>query len=92
MVVIPKENVVYGGLLPRGIAYLIDCVIAFGLFIVTQLLVFSPIRESLGMAEDWFRSGVHTEFYTLLTISIPIWLYFALFEQSFWQATPESVS
>lgn len=77
----------YAGLLLRSIAYVIDCIIAFGIFAATQLLVFKLMREALGVSEEWFRSGINTELYTLMTISLPVWLYFALCEQSAAQAT-----
>jgi uncharacterized RDD family membrane protein YckC len=81
------EERVYAGLLPRSMAYLIDCAVAFGFFAATQLLLLVPARGAMGIEESWFYSGIHTELYTLLTISLPIWLYFALCEQSKWQAT-----
>ena len=77
----------YAGLVRRGAAYLIDCVIAFAFFVGTQLLLFKPLRPALGIDEQWFHSGIHTELYTLLTISLPTWLYFALCEVSKWRAT-----
>ncbi len=81
------KKTTYVGLPIRSIAYLIDFVIAFSFFAVTQILVFKPLREALGIDDRWFLSGINTEFYTLLTISLPIWLYFAVCEQSRWQAT-----
>lgn len=71
----------------RGLAYLIDCACAFGLFAATQLVLFAPLRSAVGITDDWFRSGLNTELYTLLTISIPVWIYFAALESSPWQAT-----
>jgi uncharacterized RDD family membrane protein YckC len=59
----------------------------FGLFAVLQLLVFSPLRSMIGIDEQWFHSGERTQIYTLMTISLPIWLYFALTESSPWRAT-----
>ena len=41
----------------------------------------------MGITEEWFYSGMNTQVYMLLTISLPIWLYFMLTEQSAWQAT-----
>ena len=46
-----------------------------------------PAREALGLGDEWFRSGVRAELYTLATISLPAWLYFALAESSPWRAT-----
>ena len=82
-----ERNVGYAGLLTRGIAYLLDCTIAFAFFAATQLLLFVPIREAFNIGEEWFYSGMNTEIYMLITISLPIWLYFILLEQSSWQAT-----
>lgn len=76
------------GVIARGIAYSIDCVCVFALFAVTQLLLFSPLRSLIGITDDWFSSGFNTESYTIVTISIPAWLYFSLLESSRWQATP----
>lgn len=77
----------YAGLIRRGVAYLTDCTVVFGIFALTQLLVFAPLRALIGIEEQWFYSGLNTQLYTLLTISLPAWLYFAWFEQSAWQAT-----
>ncbi len=73
--------------MPRAVAYLLDCTTAFAFLAATQLLLFVPIREALGISEDWFYSGWNTELYMLLTISLPIWLYFILLEKSSAQAT-----
>lgn len=72
----------------RGIAYGADCFIAFAFFVVTQLLILVPLREFIGIPATWFHDGVHTEIYTLVTVSIPVWLYFILFEKSSSGATP----
>lgn len=71
----------------RGLAYLVDCLIVFLIFAVTQLIVFVPVRGLIGMTDEWFRSGLATEIYTIVTISIPVWLYFSMMESSRWQAT-----
>jgi uncharacterized RDD family membrane protein YckC len=71
----------------RGLAYLIDCVLAFGFYVLTQRLIFLPLRRLVLGSDAWFASGIRSELYTLLTISLPIWLYFALTEVSGWQAT-----
>ena len=75
------------GIVFRGLAYLIDCVCAFVIFAIAQLLIFLPARNAIGISDQWFRSGINTEVYTLLTISAPVWLYFSLMESSRWQAT-----
>ncbi len=71
----------------RGVAYFIDVSCAFLMFAITQYLVFRPLRSTVGITDDWFRSGWNTEFYTLLTISLPVWFYFALSESSPRRAT-----
>ncbi len=77
----------FAGIVPRGLAYLIDCGCAFFLFAITQLLIFWPARSWFGITNEWFRSGINTELYTITTISIPVWLYFSLLESSRWKAT-----
>jgi len=59
----------------------------FVFIVVTQNLIFVPIRQMISGSEQWFLSGWKTEIYTLLTISLPIWLYFGLCEISSWRAT-----
>lgn len=72
----------------RILAYLIDSLLVFLVFaIAAQLLVFVPLRPLLIGSEDWFRSGWNTQVYTLLTMSLPTWLYFSLSEISPWGAT-----
>ena len=66
---------------------MIDSCFAFGIFVVTQQLIFSPIRSAFGVTDSWFKSGFNTEIYTIVTISIPVWLYFAILESSPWRAT-----
>jgi len=84
---VSEQESVHAGIILRGAAYLIDCAIAFVFFAATQLLILVPIREAMGITEEWFYSGVNTQVYMLLTISLPIWLYFILTERSAWQAT-----
>jgi uncharacterized RDD family membrane protein YckC len=72
----------------RIVAYLIDCLIVFGVFVLLlQFALFIPIRSTLFDSAEWWRSGWRTEIYTLLTISLPAWLYFILMEISPWRAT-----
>jgi uncharacterized RDD family membrane protein YckC len=66
-------------------AYLLDIVIAFGFFASTQYLIFAPLRDRLG--SQWMTSGILLEVYVLLTISLPVWLYFSITESSRWQAS-----
>ncbi len=74
--------------LRRVFASLVDSVIVFLVFVILlQLLVFVPLRSKV-IDANWFLSGWNTEIYTLLTMSLPVWLYFSLFELSPWKATP----
>ena len=74
-------------LLVRSLAYVIDCGLAFAFVVASQLLIFTPLRSSLGISIDWFYSGTNTQLYTLATISLPTWLYFSLLDCSSRQAT-----
>ncbi len=76
----PVENtaaVASAGVLRRGVCYLIDSMLAFGVVALLQMFALTPLRNALGIDEDWFRSGWNTELYTLLTISLPVWSLFA---------------
>ena len=78
----------YASIFRRIFAYLIDCLLVFLVFVtVSQLAFFVPLRHFVIGSEEWFKSGWHTEVYTFLTISLPVWLYFILFESSPWKAT-----
>ncbi len=78
----------YANIFRRLLAYCIDILLVYVILVAAlQLILFAPIRQFFIESEDWFRSGWNTEVYALLTISIPIWLYFILFEISPWQAT-----
>ena len=54
---------------------------------MTQWLVLVPLRQSLGVEESWFYTGTNTEVYTLLTASLPFWLYLIFTQSSARQAT-----
>jgi uncharacterized RDD family membrane protein YckC len=73
--------------LRRGLAYLIDVLLMFAGFVLTQWIIFVPMRMALGIPEEAFQDGWFTEGYTLLTASLPIWMYFSWMERSRWQAT-----
>ena len=75
------------GIFARGMAYLIDCCFVFVIFAITQLLIFAPVRSVFGITDNWFKSGLNTQLYTIVTISIPVWLYFSILESSSWRAT-----
>ena len=57
-------------------------------FVILQTFLFLPLRQRLIGSDEWLMAGgVPLEIYTLLTISLPTWLYFAWSEQSRRQAT-----
>lgn len=62
----------------RILAYIIDCLVVYSLFALTQLTIFSTYRSALG--DSWFHNGYNTEIYTLITVSIPALIYFAFFD------------
>jgi uncharacterized RDD family membrane protein YckC len=70
-------------LFKRTLAYFIDTSIAFGIaMVLIQLLLLYPFRESWGIDEAFFKDPWNMELYVLLTISLPIWMYFTLLESS----------
>ncbi len=68
-------------LLQRTIAYLIDSTLCFLLImVVIQWGILSHIREGIGLSDDWFKNPWNAELYVILTISLPVWLYFMYFD------------
>lgn len=62
-------------------AYFLDCFICYGaIMLLLQWAVLSHLRPYLGITDDWFRDSLHVETYVLLTISLPVWLYFTYFD------------
>jgi uncharacterized RDD family membrane protein YckC len=75
---------------PAGIdrrlaAFLVDVVIVFVAVVVLLQLLLDPLTDSLG--PGWVRVGWFYIGYTLLTVSLPTWLYFAGYESSDEQST-----
>lgn len=84
----PDSDRSYAGIVRRAGAYLVDCAVMFAVFAVLQSFVFLPLRHRLIGSDEWLMAGgFPLEIYTLLTISLPTWLYFAWCERSAWQAT-----
>ena len=70
-------------ILKRTAAYFIDCAIAFSIvMLVFQYGMMRPIRKLLGIGEEWFHSSINMEIYVLLSISLPVWLYFSILDSS----------
>lgn len=67
----------------RSLAYFIDCIIAFSIaMLLIQIAVLVPLRGYIGIDDDFFREAWNTEIYVLLTISLPVWLYFSILDNS----------
>lgn len=63
--------------LKRTAAYLIDCTICYAVvMLVIQWGILSFTREAIGITDEWLRLSLNLEAYVLLTISLPVWLYF----------------
>ena len=74
----------YAGIARRSGAYLVDVACLYLGFVVTQLCLI-PLRNRFD--SGWMKSGPRLESYTSLTISLPVWLYFALSDSSSRQAS-----
>jgi uncharacterized RDD family membrane protein YckC len=84
----PDSDKAYAGVVRRAGAYLVDCAVMTAAFVILQTFIFLPLRHRLIGSDEWLMAGgIPLEIYTLLTISLPTWLYFAWSEQSTWQAT-----
>jgi uncharacterized RDD family membrane protein YckC len=83
-----ESDKAYAGIVRRAGAYLVDYAVMAAAFLILQSFAFLPLRHRLIGSDEWLMAGgFRLEIYTLLTISLPTWLYFALSEQSRWQAT-----
>lgn len=68
----------YAPLWRRIFAYAIDVMIAYGIVLVVFQSFIFPL--AFMMVGEFYLSGPLIEIYTLLTISLPVWLYFAFLE------------
>jgi uncharacterized RDD family membrane protein YckC len=68
----------------RALAYALDCALLAGLVVATQL----GLRLALGAGFPALTTGPEIEAWVFATVSVPVWVYFAGFERSRWQATP----
>ncbi len=65
----------------RALAYWIDCLVAFStVMLVFQWAILSQFRDLIGITDEWFKDSINMHLYVLLTISIPVLLYFAYFD------------
>lgn len=69
----------------RLVAFVVDMLIVYVAIVVLLQLLLDPLREALG--PGWVRVGWFYIGYTLLTVSLPTWLYFAGYESSNEQST-----
>ena len=75
-------------LIRRAGAYFIDCIIAFSIsMLFIQWMILSQVRTFVGIDDQWFQDSINMELYVLLTISLPVWLYFSIMESSGRKAT-----
>lgn len=74
------------GFVRRACAFLLDLAVAGVAVVVLLQLVLDPLRQALG--PGWMRIGAFYVAYVLLTVSLPVWLYFSGYESSPSQATP----
>lgn len=83
-----QESGSYAGVVRRVGAYIIDYGLVAAAFVILQSFVFLPLRTWMFGSDEWMKAGgFPLEIYTLSTISLPAWLYFAWSERSTWQAT-----
>lgn len=67
----------------RTLAYLIDCALIYSIvMLLIQWALLSNIRESIGITDQWFKNSWNMELYVLVSISLPVWLYFTLFDSN----------
>ncbi len=69
-------NPIYASVWRRAVAYLIDWVLLAALVQVSQWALFAVAGSPIPS----LRSGFEIEAWVLLTISLPVWLYFSLSE------------
>ena len=74
------------GFVRRASAFLIDLAVAGVLLVLLLQLVLDPLRQALGPA--WAPVGGFYIGYALLTVSLPVWLYFTAYESGSNHATP----
>lgn len=72
-------------LLRRPLAYFIDFVIVWCACLLPQILTYQLFD---GVPFRYLTKPHHVYFWVLFTVSLPIWLYFILFEKSKRQSTP----
>lgn len=82
---------VYAGFWLRAIALAIDfllvCVVV-GPTIVTPILIKNQVGNSFRDVLDFTNGGTRQSLALLLLLHLILWLYYASFESSRWQATP----
>lgn len=67
--------------LKRYFAYLFDCGVSYAaVMLLLQWLVLSPIRKLWGIDEAWFHESWNLQLYVWISISLPVWCYFAFLD------------
>lgn len=74
--------------LKRALAYIIDCIVCYSVvMLVIQWAVLNNFREQLGITDSWFENSLNMELYVLITISLPVWIYFTLLDSNRFKGT-----
>lgn len=74
------------GFVRRSAAFAIDLAVVVTVVVLLLQLLLDPLRDAFG--PGWMRVGWFYAGYTLLTVSLPIWFYFAGYESGRDQRTP----
>lgn len=62
---------------------MIDCALCYSIImLIIQWAILSHLRGSMGITNEWFENSWNMELYVLLTISLPVWLYFIYFDSN----------
>jgi len=68
----------------RATSYLLDCLICYTLaMLIIQWALLSHLREGIGITDEWFEISWNMQAYVLLTISLPVWIYFTYFDSKY---------
>ncbi|WP_374688865.1 RDD family protein [Promineifilum sp.] len=76
------------GLRPRLLAFALDYLVMAAYLIVLTVASIVLARIAPALVARLFDDRVSSQLTVILTLTLPITLYFALFEASSWQATP----
>ncbi len=73
----------------RTAAYFLDCTICFGVvMLVIQWAILTPLRQHMGITDEWFHNSWNLQAYIWLSISLPVWMYFTFLDSRLFKGTP----